>query len=281
MIIDCLNAARTRDFVDPGCDRRLSDLQVQGITLGGAIELACAGSSWPQRDHPAWHSWLTQLTFDHPHLQLAERAMSAAIRRDPLTAVRADVDVEMHGFSSRDDLGDNWDNVQENFVKRAQACGFGRDFAYALTAAFEEMVGNVWDHSAPRGDPMAPALLGYHVIPGEVHFAVGDIGRGALVSLHDNPRWSSLPTSTAALEAILRDNATRKASEPTGGGFRQVWKSFLDRGGTVFLSSGDGYARGFNDGARTLESGFLRGSPGFRFSASCFLRGVPGEKPLK
>jgi hypothetical protein len=187
----------------------------------------------------------------------------------------------MHGFSCREDLNGDWGNVQENFVKRAQECGFECDFAYALTAAFDEMVQNVWDHSAARGDPMAPAVMGYHVNSGEVHFAVGDIGRGALTTLHENPRWSLLPSSTAALEAILRDNATRKASEPTGGGFRQVWKSFLDRGGTVFLSSGDGYARGFNDGSRTLESGFLRGSPGFRFSASCSLRGTPAEKPLK
>jgi hypothetical protein len=189
--------------------------------------------------------------------------------------------MEMHGFSSRNDLSDSWNNVQENFVKSAQACGFERDFAYALTAAFDEMVQNVWDHSAARGDPMAPAVMGYYVTPGEVHFAVGDIGRGALATLHENPLWSQIPSSTAALEAILRDNATRKASEPTGGGFRQVWKSFLDRGGTVILSSGDGYARGFNDGSRTVESGFLRGAPGFRFSASSFLRGMPTEKPLK
>jgi hypothetical protein len=245
------------------------------------IELACTGAAWVGRDDPSWRSWFTDLCGVNPYLKRAERALERALRGEPLIALAADVEAEIHGFSSQSELDNDWNTVQENFVRRLQACGFPKDFAYALVAALNEMAQNVWDHSAPRDKPMAAGLVGYYVLPGEAHFAVGDIGRGALASLQENPRWQDLPHSTAALEAILRDNATRKASEAMGGGFRQVWKSFLDRGGIVLLSSGDGYAKGFNDGSRTLESGFLSEAPGFRFCASCALNRMPVEKIVK
>jgi hypothetical protein len=281
VILDFLNAARTRDFVDPACGSKLSDLDIEGITLGGIIELACAGTAWVGRDDPSWRSWFTDLCGLNQYLKRAERALERALRGEPLIALAADVEVEIHGFSSKSDMGNDWDTVQENFVRRLQTCGFPKTFAYALVAALNEMVQNVWDHSAAHGEPMAAGVVAYYILPGEAHFAVGDLGRGALASLRENPRWRDLPHSTAALEAIVNDNATRKASEATGGGFQQVWKSFLDRGGMFLLSSGHGYAKGFYDGSRTLESGFLSEAPGFRFCASCALNGMPSEIILK
>jgi hypothetical protein len=281
VILDFINAARTRDFADPTCGSKLGNLEVEGVTLGGLIELACSGAAWSSRDDPSWRSWFSDLCGASPYLKRAERALARALRGEALIALAADVEVEIHGFSSKSDLDNDWNTVQENFVRRLQVCGFPKTFAYALNAALDEMVQNVWDHSGAPGGPMAAGLVAYYVLPEEAHFAVGDVGRGALASLRENPRWLQLSHSTAALEAILKDNATRKASEATGGGFRQVWKSFLDRGGMVLLSSGDGYARGFNDGTRTLESGFLSDAPGFRFCASCALNRMPDEKILK
>ncbi len=281
VIVDFQNAARTRDFVDPTCASKLSDLEIEGVTLGGAVELACTGASWIDRDNAAWKSWFSDLCATNPYAKRAERALARAVNGEPLVALSADVEVEIHGFSSKADLGNDWHTVLSNFVRRLQASKFPTNFAHALSAALDEMVQNVWDHSAERDAPMAPALVGYHVVPGEAHFAVGDLGRGALASLQENVHWRTLPNSTAALEAILKDNATRKASEETGGGFRQVWKSFLDRGGMILLSSGDGFAKGFNNGSRILESGFVRKAPGFRFSASCTLNKPPAEIILK
>jgi hypothetical protein len=125
---------------------------------------------------------------------------------------------------------------------------------------------------------MSLGWVGYNIVAGEVHFAVADIGRGCLASLRENPRWDGLENSRQALEAILWNHGTRKVDSAAGGGFKQVWKSILDRNGTVALQSGDGYAKALViTGAREQRTGFRNFLPGFRFSASCSLKGLPTE----
>lgn len=283
MKLDFSTAAGIRDVIAAKNEARLRETHFDEITLGAIIELACTDVSWEMRTAPTWKVWYTTLCSRFHDLDLATRALRASSRNSSLAVPRRDIPVEIHCLRAREDFeGNGWIAFQENFVKRAQACGFSRDFAYALAGAFVEIAENVPDHSAARGTPMAPALIGYHIVPNEVHFAVGDIGRGAFESLRENSRWDGLENSRQALEAILWSHATRKADHEQGGGFNQVWKSFLDRNGTVAVHSGDAYARALViTGARQQNTGFRAFLPGFRVCASCVLKGLPGETGLK
>jgi hypothetical protein len=71
-----------------------------------------------------------------------------------------------------------WQEYKEAFVRRLQSAEFPRDFAYAISASFAEMVENVPDHSLSTPGTMAPSLIWYWIIPEEVHFSVADLGRG-------------------------------------------------------------------------------------------------------
>lgn len=178
-------------------------------------------------------------------------------------------------------LDSAWIEFQRMFVERLKRCGFQPGFANALCAAFVEIAENVPDHSAERDAEMAAALVGYFVAPGEVHFAVGDVGRGVLASLHENPRWAGLRNSRQAIVATLEQGATRKPEHPEGTGLRLALKSFVDRNGILSISSGDGTAHVGRDGnGRCLTSGFSHWLRGTCVAGSCLTHGMPTERPV-
>ncbi len=175
----------------------------------------------------------------------------------------------------------SWSEFQQGFVRTAKSFGFEPGFALALSAAFGEIAENVPDHSAPTDCEMAAAIVGYFIAPGELHFAVGDLGRGVLASLRENPLWASLKDSRNAILATLEQSATRKAEHQEGTGFKLALKSFVDRNGILAVSSGDAVARvGRDKDGRHVVSGFAPWLNGTCVAASCFMKGTPTERAI-
>ena len=58
-------------------------------------------------------------------------------------------------------------------------------------------------HSAPTGSAPAAGLVAYHVIHDQMNYLVADLGRGALQSLHENPKWKRLQNEGDALVAAV------------------------------------------------------------------------------
>jgi hypothetical protein len=281
MMIDSANAAMLRDIFDAQDTDRLETLNVDALSLGALVELTCTDASL--RPNGIWNSFYSALRREFPVLDATATAFHGASAGQAPQIERVDAPVEIHSVATTNNFQDQaWITFQENFVRRLRSCGFEKNFSFALAGAFNELAENIADHSAAADQSMAAGVIGYHIMPGEAHFAVGDIGRGALESLRENPRWDGLENCTQALEAILWSHATRKQTSPQGGGFNQVWKSFLDRNGTLMIHSGDGYARALvtSDGREQI-AGFRSFLRGFRVFGSCFLRGTPEEKALE
>lgn len=281
MILNFSNAAKIRDLIKASDVERIEGLCIEGVTLGAVIELCCTDLDRAIRIDPLWQKFYSELCERFGCLDAARIQIQNAGQRLPLKVNRQDTPVELHAVALKEDFeGHDWIAFQENFVKRLQSCGFERKYAFALAAAFTEMAQNIADHSASAEQPMAFGIVGYHVVAGEAHFAVGDVGRGALASLHENPRWDGLENHSQALEQILWHHATRKPAYAEGGGFNQVWKSFLDRNGILSVHSGDGYVEARVAGAREQKIGFTAFLPGVRVCASCFLKNPPHEAVL-
>jgi hypothetical protein len=117
--------------------------------------------------------------------------------------------------------------------------GFSTADARGLAGALQELVDNVTQHSGPTDDSPAPGLMAYEVSHECFVFAAGDIGRGALTSLHDNPNWVALRSEEEALKAILERQASRRSTGP-GTGFRDAVRALADFG-QLSVGSGDAY----------------------------------------
>jgi len=107
--------------------------------------------------------------------------------------------------------------------------------AQALAAVLQEMVDNVVDH-AGLGD--APAgIVAYDVSDEHFGFAVGDLGKGVLASLHENATHAGLATDGDALFSAVMRGASRRAG-PKGKGFSDLLRALADLDGVLSFRSG-------------------------------------------
>ena len=130
---------------------------------------------------------------------------------------------------------------------------------------------------------MSALLVGCHIKRECVHFAVSDLGDGALVSLHRNARWQHLLGSRQSLLAIIEKNATAKAEHAEGSGFRQLFAAFSNRGGAMRLLSDQSMAAVAlsGNGEREATTSTCATLPGMHVSASWLARNTPTETPLE
>jgi hypothetical protein len=161
---------------------------------------------------------------------------------------------------------------ESRFTAGLRQAGFGRK-SIALAGAFFEMADNVTQHSGMSSAHPARGILGYHVQPNKMTFAVGDVGRGVLSSLIENPVWSHLQESSDALEAIVRDHASRRIGMGPGNGFLQILKSLADMNGHLVFRSGNGVLTisGKPD-MRHATKGSVNFFQGFQLSVSCSVK---------
>jgi hypothetical protein len=107
--------------------------------------------------------------------------------------------------------------------------GFSAEFARGVAGALEEMVDNALQHSTDEPGRTAPAIMAFEVGLQFFSFAVGDVGRGILNSLRENPRWQALTDDERGLDAVAIHHASRRGSDP-GTGFQLVVRTLADLG---------------------------------------------------
>ena len=161
---------------------------------------------------------------------------------------------------------------QARFRRSLRGHGFGKRLSLAISKAMQEMADNVVQHSGPDEEHPAVGLVGYHVADGWMTYAVADIGRGVLSSLHTNPKWSSLANSAEALRASVCRQASRRIGAPHGDGFSEVHRSLADLSGALRFRSADSSLT--LAGQRAARRDTVSSSPyllGFQLAVTCSL----------
>jgi hypothetical protein len=282
-LLDCDNVSKLRQAVAEKDMCSLSSIPFTEISVGGLVELCCANHIWRELDDQIGITAFDRIAVAIPALKTTYDRLLNAIHDPKHFQLRPTTDAfAVTAVARKDAFADrSWSEFQQSFVAVVKSAGFQPGFAVALSAAFGEIVENVPDHSASAASEMAAAIIGYCATPGELHFAVGDVGRGLLSSLRENPRWATLENSRQAIHATLLHAATRKVEHNEGTGFKLTLKSFVDRNGILSVSSGDAVARvGSDSEGRRVVSGFAPSLQGTRVAATCFITGVPTENGI-
>jgi hypothetical protein len=110
--------------------------------------------------------------------------------------------------------------------------------------ALGELLDNVFEHS---GRPESGVVV-YAANNGAFEFVVADAGRGVLASLRENPEFSRLPDSGAALRVAVSDGASRHArSTGHGYGIGQLFRALAHDAAELRFRSGDHALRLWGD----------------------------------
>lgn len=235
MLLTASGVDRVRAAFQGGRSDRVNEAAISGVTLGAAFELACTRAYWlreGREDIPFGTGALAQL----PHVADAVAALTSRTATPVASFAAPTCEVAPIPPSLGDDCVAA-SLFQQRFSRSLASCGFPSLLARALTKALFEMADNVLQHSSVQGD--GTGIWGYHVEPKWMSFAVADIGRGVLESLRANERHTGLATSEAALEAAVRNKASRRAGGLPGLGFDQVHRALASRNGVLRFRSGD------------------------------------------
>ncbi len=252
----------------------LRKISVERVSLGAAVELACyrATTNGDTEISGLLDEWATPV----PLLSAAFKTMLGQMKPDRIDMFKPR---PFEFFPvSRSDWDDNDHHLFEGrFDAGLRESGFGKS-SKAFAGAFKEMADNVVQHSGPAVQQPAQGIVGYHISDGYMVYAVGDIGRGVLASLRENPDWKELQDSEEALTAITTKGASRRVLCGEGGGFKQLFKSLADVNGFITFRSGNGFMsiRGGPDG-RISKGRLAIPCAGLQLSVTCSLKSAAGE----
>lgn len=133
------------------------------------------------------------------------------------------------------------DETEENAFKleaqrAAHTVGFPRKLAAQLIGAFEEIQGNVYDHSGSSGS----GLAAYRATARRFEFVVSDGCVGALASLKTCADYAHLTDHGEALKLMLMDGVSRYGKGTSHGtGFRPLFSGLANLNGELRFRSGD------------------------------------------
>lgn len=131
-----------------------------------------------------------------------------------------------------------WTAFCKRFEDAAKRAGLQEKFAKALVGTFEEMTGNLLEHSQ---NP-ASGLVGYRWDNFEFEYVVADMGIGVLSSLQMNDVYNHLRDSGEALETALKTGESRHGKTSGHGvGFRSLLQNIANRNSYLRFRSGDHY----------------------------------------
>jgi hypothetical protein len=200
--------------------------------LLAAVHLACSAWFWQRYSNPAFtvfQGWLSD-----PRLAAAWGAMTS------LRTVGVDYSAKpLELLTVTDTIAEA--QFANRFRKSLEELGgFSQAEARGLAGSLQELIDNVRQHSGPTDQAAAAGIMGYEVSTQSFAFAVGDVGRGTLASLRENPAWAQLPDEAAALAAIIKRNASRRLDNTPGSGFRDAVRVLSDFG-RLSVGSGDAY----------------------------------------
>lgn len=283
MLLDCPNVEALAQLIAERGLEALSGVNFSGATFPAVLELARAATAADAAEADVILSALRDLP---EALRLYREAISIfrgqfddnrssdflfSSPQTELWSVQGAASLESEAYSL----------FAHRFQRRLAQSGFGLRFPYALSQAMTEMAANVVHHSGAKGSKDVIGLVGYRVVVGQMNYFVGDLGRGVLRSLQENPKWISLRDEGEALVAAAKSGATRLPQHTEGDGFRVALQAFLDRSGILAMRSGDGLVTMRSEAnGRNAEVSNAASVPGLRVAAYCSLTGFSGELKL-
>jgi hypothetical protein len=129
-----------------------------------------------------------------------------------------------------------WEQWAKHAENAAVAAGLTKGLVAGLMGALGELQDNVFEHS---GRPES-GVVAYAASEGAFEFVVADAGRGVLESLCENPEFSLLQDSGAALQVAASDGASRYArSTGHGYGIGHLFRALAHDAAELRFRSGD------------------------------------------
>jgi hypothetical protein len=137
-----------------------------------------------------------------------------------------------------------WEQWAKHAESAAVAAGLAKGLLGGLMGALGELQDNVFEHS---GRPES-GVVAFAANNGAFEFVVADAGRGVLASLRENPEFSLLADSGAALRVAASDGASRHArSTGHGYGIGQLFRALAHDAAELRFRSGDHALRLWGD----------------------------------
>ena len=283
MLLDQQSVEALRQLLEDRQFASLTQLGIKQLSLVGLLELACCAYEQRSCDDLDAKNFFGDLRRRFPAVHQAFRLLGSAIstRWDHPQQTFSAPPFELAPVRAGWLNSSNWQLFLQRFSRTLRHHGYGEHFPDALAGAFGEMADNVVQHSAATGEPSAHGLAAFHVTSDQATFVVIDTGRGLLASLQVNPRWQHLRENAQALEAVVRQRATRKVQNRYGDGFSEVFNALVDRNGAVRLRSREASVRlGSERHGRRFELEFGPAASGVCVCVTCSLRGQPQEIAL-
>lgn len=273
LVLDADTVDDCRRLVACGRGRELENVDITSVTLSGAFDFAC--TRWLARERGDELIEFVGKRWSAEQMLLDRSWTALVLRKYVIEETHGAPPVEIRPAPVRDELdGTDWALFLQRFERALKLHGgFAQKLATSLSSALAEMVGNVIEHSTPQGHLAQPSIVGFQVEKDSMTYAVADLGRGVLASLQENPLWSHLQTSRAALEAAILQHATRRQQMRQGAGFRQVVRALADMHGHLRFRSGDAVL--LLDGRGDTREAVQRRSPpmqGLQLAVRCSLR---------
>lgn len=146
--------------------------------------------------------------------------------------------VEFHRcYKTDDEFQDaRWTAFRKRFESAAKNSGLKENFAKALVGTFDEMAGNILDHS----DKPETGLVGYRWSKSEFEYVVADAGIGVLNSLRKHADYNYLKDAGEALRTALQYGESRFGKQTERGtGFHTLLKNLANRKSYLRFHSGN------------------------------------------
>lgn len=236
LALDVLALDHARDAWRNGAIGVVANAPVGTMSLGACLEAACWGLTGGEEVRALLSGW--GRTAPVLSRALAALATEARIARPDDHDTPAE---ELRRCPSRRELEDSetgveWSYFLDRFRRSlAQRLKLTSSTARALSAALEEMVDNVVEHSGLGDAPVG--VVAYEVGETRFAFAVADVGRGVLTSLRENARNAGVSTDGDALLAAVTRGSSRRAGAD-GTGFANLLRALADMEGRWAFRSG-------------------------------------------
>ena len=191
-----------RQMLGDGRSAELEQLEISGVSLGAALELARCGWELLECGSPLANTrFLADLRHRFPLLAQADTLLRDPHPRRLCTPERlfASPAAELCAVHAGTLESSDWHLFLQRFSRTLRRQGFGGRVSDAFAGALGELADNVVQHGADRGQPTPRGVAGFHVTGRQAAFAVVDTGRGLLRSLHENPLWKHLADQAGAL----------------------------------------------------------------------------------
>lgn len=198
--------------------------QINAGKLGPFIETAIIASTWGQ-------SALTDLAW----LQAdGFRAVVGDLQSQTTQEQRTGVTT---GWICGDQIADDtpWTGFLIRVSSVCKTKGFDHRTRNAIMATFGEFRSNILEHAGR----IEGAIATFHLGANDLEIVVADKGRGALASMREAARYSSLDDSGSALKLIVTDGVSRHDDPARGHGFTHLFQGLANRFNHIRLRSGD------------------------------------------